>query len=244
MAHRHQHAAQHDRARAPEQAVAEQAAEHRREIDEAHIETENLRRQRLRRQRPRDGFDGGAQAGKARDVFDMSGQKQLLDHVKHQQRLHAVKRDAVPHSVPAMYRSPRGCPNGSAVAAAKESLPHGDSRIAIPPPELASLLRAPPFPRPSAPRAVSLHHIESCAIQKRSQDTGRHSRDWRFAGRRSEGNGLSFRHAIKSSGSPNDAIGCWVRRCLACGVAEPISMRYTDVPDSSGYVRAYLQLGD
>jgi hypothetical protein len=88
--------AEHDGAALADPAVGDPAAEHRREIDEARVEAENLGCERLRRQRPENGFEGRAESGKADDVLDMAGQQQLVDHVQHQQRGHAVVGKTLP----------------------------------------------------------------------------------------------------------------------------------------------------
>ena len=87
--------AEHDRA-ALADAVADPAAEHRREIDEARVEAENLRGERLRRQRPERAFEHAAERREARDMLDMARQQQLVDHVEDQQRGHPVIGKALP----------------------------------------------------------------------------------------------------------------------------------------------------
>ena len=92
----HRQRADHDGVALADPAVGDQAAEQRREIHEAGVEAEDLRGERLRRQRPDHRFDRGAEPGEPGDVLDVSRQQQLVDHVQHQQRRHAVEREALP----------------------------------------------------------------------------------------------------------------------------------------------------
>ena len=92
----HRQRADHDGVALPDPAVGDQAAEQWREVHEARVEAEDLRRERLRRQRPDHGFDRGAKSREPDDVLDVPRQQQLVHHVEHQQRRHAVVREALP----------------------------------------------------------------------------------------------------------------------------------------------------
>ena len=110
MPRRHQQRAERNDAHTAEHPVAERAAEHRREIDEPDVEAENLEGERLRGQRPGDGLGSGAEGGEARHMLDIARQQQLLHHVEHEQRLHAVKRNPVPQLRPSDKQQAAGVP--------------------------------------------------------------------------------------------------------------------------------------
>jgi len=96
MARGHQQGAEGHGDAAPGDPIADGAADDRREIDEADIEAEGLGAERLDGERTGDRLDRGAIDRKAGDTLDVARQKQRLDHVEHEQGLHAVERDAVP----------------------------------------------------------------------------------------------------------------------------------------------------
>jgi hypothetical protein len=96
MAGAHQHRAEHDGAAAPEEAIGNQTAEHRREIDKAGVEPEDLRRQRQRAHAPEYALEPGAEGREAGDVLDMTRGKQCLAHVEYKQSGHAVIGEALP----------------------------------------------------------------------------------------------------------------------------------------------------
>ena len=90
------HGADHDGLGAPQQAVGHQAAEQRRQVDQAGVEAGDQRAQLQRRARPGDGLDGGAHHVDAHHVADVLGQEQILGQVQAQQHLHAVVGEALP----------------------------------------------------------------------------------------------------------------------------------------------------
>jgi hypothetical protein len=96
MAPAHRQRTDHDRVALPYPAVGDEAAEQRREIDETCVETKDLRCERLRRKRTHHGFDGRAESRESGDVLHVAGQQQLVHHVQHQERRHAVKGKALP----------------------------------------------------------------------------------------------------------------------------------------------------
>ncbi len=94
---RHQRCAEHDGAALAEHAVGEQAAEDRREVNETSVEPVDVRGKRLHAERPEDGFQRAPECGEADHVLGAAGMQQVLHHVEHQQRLHAVIGEALPH---------------------------------------------------------------------------------------------------------------------------------------------------
>ena len=95
MAAAHRQRTEHNRI-ALTDTIAEPAAKHRREIDEARVDAENLRSERLRRERSERAFDHRAESGEAGDLLDVARQQQLVDHVQHEQCAHSVIREALP----------------------------------------------------------------------------------------------------------------------------------------------------
>jgi hypothetical protein len=96
MSGRHQQRAERDGTNPPEQAIAQKPAECRCKIDETDIDAEDLGRERLGRKRPGHKFDDSAKLRESHDVLDVAGKQKLVDHIEHEKRLHAVKRDALP----------------------------------------------------------------------------------------------------------------------------------------------------
>ena len=92
----HQERASHDRVALPDPPIRNEAAEQRREVDETGVQAIDLRCRRLRRQWTHDRFDGGAKTREAGDVLYVSRQNQLVDHIQHDQRGHAVKGKSLP----------------------------------------------------------------------------------------------------------------------------------------------------
>src|ERR1051325_550972 len=76
--------------------IGNHAAKQRRKINEAGVETENLRRQRLGGERTYYRFYCGPEATKSANVFDMSWQQQLIDHVENDQRRHSIEGEWFP----------------------------------------------------------------------------------------------------------------------------------------------------
>ncbi len=97
MADRHQRRAEDDGAALAEHAVGQQAAEDRRQINEAGVEAVDLRGEWLRRQRAEDGFQGVPEWAKAHDRAGVLRLEQIFDHIQHEQRAHAVIGEAFPH---------------------------------------------------------------------------------------------------------------------------------------------------
>jgi hypothetical protein len=118
MAAGHRHRAEHDCVALADPAVGDPPAKHRREIDEARVKPEYLRGELLRRQRPEHMLDRSPEAGEARHMLDMARQQQLVDHVQHQQRDHAVIGKALPR----LGESQEGKAPGMAEEAARRRL--------------------------------------------------------------------------------------------------------------------------
>ena len=94
MAGRHGERAEQNRAAPAEQAVGEEAAQDRREINAGGVSAEDgggegLPVESAIKREPAEGFERD-------DVLDAPGQQEILDHVKDEQRLHAVERKAFP----------------------------------------------------------------------------------------------------------------------------------------------------
>ena len=97
MADGHQRGAEDDGAAPAEHAVGQQAAEDRREINEAGVEAVDLRGEGLRRQRPEHGFQGVPERDEADHRAGALRLEQIFDHVEHEQRAHPVIGEALPH---------------------------------------------------------------------------------------------------------------------------------------------------
>ena len=97
MAGGHEQGAEDDGARATQPAVGDESAGDRRQVNQPGVEAEDGGGQRHVGQRPVvDPLEDGAERGEAGDILDMTRQQELLDHVEHQQRLHAVVREPLP----------------------------------------------------------------------------------------------------------------------------------------------------
>ncbi len=96
MAQRHEGGAEHHRARAPEEPVSHEAAEDRREIDQAGVLAGDEQAQLQRRARPEEMLDGGPDGADAHHVADVLRLEQVLGQVQGQQDLHAVVREPFP----------------------------------------------------------------------------------------------------------------------------------------------------
>jgi hypothetical protein len=96
VAGEHRQRADDDRVAQADPTVGKHAAEQWREIHHACVQAEQLRRECLRREWTGDRFHRRAQLRKADDVFDMAREQQLVDHVQHDQRRHAVVRESLP----------------------------------------------------------------------------------------------------------------------------------------------------
>ncbi len=96
MADRHQRGAENDGAALAEHAVGQQAAEDRREINEAGVEAVDLRGERLQIERAEHELQRGSERGKP-EHGPLRRLQQVLDHVEHEQRAHAVIGKALPH---------------------------------------------------------------------------------------------------------------------------------------------------
>jgi hypothetical protein len=97
MADRHQRRAEQDGAMLAEHAVGENAAEHRREIDEAGIEAIDVRREWLHSERPEHRFIQLPERTKPDHAVGIPGQQQIFHHVEDEQRAHPVIGEALPH---------------------------------------------------------------------------------------------------------------------------------------------------
>ncbi|HEX3432005.1 MAG TPA: hypothetical protein VHT03_14075 [Rhizomicrobium sp.] len=96
MPGRHQQCAKRNGANTAEQPVSQKAAKNRRQVNQADINAENLESDGLRGEVAGYSFNGGTKLRKSGDMLDMPRQQQLLDHVQHEQCLHAVEGDAIP----------------------------------------------------------------------------------------------------------------------------------------------------
>jgi hypothetical protein len=93
----HQRAADDHRAAPADDAIGEKAAEDRRQVDEAGVEAVHVRRQRLRAERAERRFERAAKRGEADDVLaDDAAREEVVDHVQHEQRAHAVVAHPLP----------------------------------------------------------------------------------------------------------------------------------------------------
>ena len=97
MADRHQRCAKDDGAALAEHAVGQQAAEDRREIDEASVEAVDLRGELLRFKRAEHEFQSAFECAEARHTRCVLWREQIFDHIEHQQRAHPIIREALPH---------------------------------------------------------------------------------------------------------------------------------------------------
>jgi hypothetical protein len=97
MADRHQRRAEQDGAMLAEHAVGENAAEDRREIDEAVIEAVDVRRERLHAERPEHRFIQLPERTEPDHALGIPGQQQIFHHVEDEQRAHPVIGEALPH---------------------------------------------------------------------------------------------------------------------------------------------------
>src|SRR5207249_4986851 len=96
MSGRHEKRADGDGPGSSEDAIGDQAASDRCEINETGVETEDRRGERLHREWPPNALDQVAKRAEPGDVLDVSGVQQSVDHVEHEQRLHAVVGKAFP----------------------------------------------------------------------------------------------------------------------------------------------------
>jgi hypothetical protein len=97
MAERHQGRADDHCAALAEHAIGDKPAEDRGEIDEPGIETPDLRGQRLHVERAEYRFQCALEREKADHAAGMVRKQQILGHVEHEQRAHAVIGKALPH---------------------------------------------------------------------------------------------------------------------------------------------------
>ncbi len=82
----------------PSTRSASRPPKHRREIDEAGVEAVDLRGERLDAERAEHAFE--ARISERREpmiVVGVLGQQQVLHHVQHEQRAHAVVGEPLPH---------------------------------------------------------------------------------------------------------------------------------------------------
>jgi hypothetical protein len=86
MAECHQYAPEDDRVATAEYSIADQPAQHRREVDQAYVKAKCLRGESVNRQRPGDPFQNIPICREAEDPFDVPRQQQLVRHVERQQR--------------------------------------------------------------------------------------------------------------------------------------------------------------
>src|ERR1700693_3400893 len=93
----HEQRADRDCAGASEHTVGDQSAADRREINETSVEAENRRGQGLDRERAAiNALEQVAKWTEPGDALDVSGVQQPVDHVEHEQRLHAIIGKAFP----------------------------------------------------------------------------------------------------------------------------------------------------
>ena len=97
MAGRHQGGADHDGAALAEQAVGDEAAEERGEIDQPGVEAVDLRCEGLHAERAGDALEQAAQAFEPDDAVGAARGEQVFRHVEDEQRPHAVIGEALPH---------------------------------------------------------------------------------------------------------------------------------------------------
>ena len=97
MAERHQHGADDDGAALAEHAVGEKPAEDRGEIDEPGIEAPDLRGERLHVERAEYAFQRAFERTEPDHIAGMILEQKIFGHVEHEQRAHAVIREALPH---------------------------------------------------------------------------------------------------------------------------------------------------
>ena len=93
---RHQARADHHGLRAAQHAVGQQAAEQRREVDQARVQAGDEGAELQGRARAEHGFDRDAHRADAHHVADVLGQEQVLGEVQPQQDLHAVVGETLP----------------------------------------------------------------------------------------------------------------------------------------------------
>ena len=86
----HQAGAENDDAALTKHAVGQQAAEDRRQINEACIETVDLRGERLDIERAEHKFQRAAEGAEAHDATGALRVEQIFDHVEDEQRAHPV----------------------------------------------------------------------------------------------------------------------------------------------------------
>ena len=96
MSGRHQQRADGDCAGASEPTIRDQSAGDRREINQTGVETEDGRGERLDDKRAAKDLDQMAKRAEPRDLLDVAGKQQPIDHVEHEQRLHAVVGETLP----------------------------------------------------------------------------------------------------------------------------------------------------
>src|SRR5512132_3731287 len=92
MAGRHRERAQENSTTPAEDSIGEEAAKDRCEINAGGVGTEDCGSERL----AADPAIEAAETVKRDDVLDAAGQEEILDHVKDEQRLHAVEGKALP----------------------------------------------------------------------------------------------------------------------------------------------------
>ena len=97
VADRHQGGAEQDGAVLAEHAVGENAAEQRREIDEAGIEAVDVRGKGLRAKRAEHRFEQLLERPEPDHGVGVLGQQQKFHHVEHEQGPHPVVGEALPH---------------------------------------------------------------------------------------------------------------------------------------------------
>ena len=78
-------------------AIGEETAENRRQIDERRVEPVDLRRQGLQIERTEYRFERTLDTREAEHVTGMLGREQMLRHIENEQRAHPVVGEALPH---------------------------------------------------------------------------------------------------------------------------------------------------
>ena len=97
MADRHEDRAEYYGAALSQDAIGEETAENRRQIDERRVEPVDLRRQGLQIERTEYRFERALDAREAEHVPGLLGREQMLRHVENEQRAHPVVGEALPH---------------------------------------------------------------------------------------------------------------------------------------------------
>src|SRR4029077_9033206 len=97
MADRHEDRAEYYGPALSQDAIGDETAENRRQIDERRVEPVDLRRQGLQIERTEYRFECALEARQADHGPGLLGQEQMFRHVENEQCAHPVVREALPH---------------------------------------------------------------------------------------------------------------------------------------------------